>query len=140
MSRQKEQRVWDTLKANLHGRLLLKRVENTAGDPLADVIGQNKKGHAFWLELKAIDAWPSRATTKPLARAFEPGQVPFAKEWNYWGGSAFILLRVGNADWLLLHPNPGRGMVELVDMNSNELCNAATATGVHNIIEFLEDI
>jgi hypothetical protein len=139
MSRLKEQRAWDSLRDKNLGRLLLKRVENTAGDPLADVIGQNRKGTAFWLELKALDKWPARATTQPLKGKFEPGQIPFAKEWNYWGGFAFVLLRVGVTEWFLLWPRDPR-QPEIADMTSKEIREWCAASGLHNIIEFLEEI
>lgn len=109
---------------------------------MSDVIGTNRRGLPFWLELKALDDWPARDTTFPLKSAFEKGQVSFLKSWQSYGWAAFVLLKVGsgrNAQWLLLRP---RGISkELVEMTRDELINDASASlGLGQIVQFLEGL
>jgi hypothetical protein len=136
MSRLKEQKAWDTFKTNVNGRINFKRVENQIVDGMSDLVGINRFGVSFWIELKALEGWPKRSGTKPLARAFERGQVSFLKEWKTWKGLAFVLLRVGD-EWLLLDPKPP---VDLVDMNTDKLRISALSTGLQAIIIYLENL
>lgn len=103
MARLKEQRAWDSLKDKLLGRVRAWRVENQITSGMADTVCINNRGTSFWMELKALDEWPKRASTKPLKDAFEKGQLPFLKEWISNGGKAYVLLKVGK-EYLLLWP------------------------------------
>lgn len=148
MSRLKEQRAWDVFSDNAQGRLQLHRVENSIGQSMPDLIGINRRGGAFWAELKALEDWPKRAATKPLARAFEPGQIPFAKQWIGWRGNSYVILRVGAKEWYLLWPKPwAAGAIfetaftkELVDLTTAELKQVAVAEGLESIIDYLEGV
>lgn len=103
---------------------------------MSDMICINRRGTVAWMEAKALDAWPVRPTTLPLKGVFEPGQVPFLKEWCSWNGHAFVLLKAVD-EFYLLHP---KGKFDLVDMTKAEIISMAVQTGVENIITFLESI
>jgi len=135
MARLPEQRAWDALKRAINPwELLLHRVENMCVDGMSDVIGINKRGVVFWIENKALADWPSRATTCPLGDSFEPGQLPFMREWKYWKGHAFVLLRVGT-DFLLLDPTQ-----PLDKMNSADLIISAIVAGKQSVCLHLESL
>ncbi len=114
---------------------------------LPDIIGINQRGTTFWVELKALDAWPARESTLPLKNAFEPGQVPFLKEWRGFGGWSYVLVKIGAghaAQWMLLTPLGGtvnREHRDLTEMTRSDLINqAAVALGLDSIIEYLENL
>ena len=77
----KEQRLWNNFHDIARGSLNMHRIENMISDGMADIIGINRIGTAFWLELKALDKWPARDSTCPLKGKFEKGQLPFLREW-----------------------------------------------------------
>lgn len=110
---------------------------------LPDIIGINRKGRTFWIELKALDAWPARETTLPLKNVFEPGQIPFLKEWQGFGGRSYVMVKVGagrDAQWLLLTPLGGV-IKDLTEMTRSELIQeAAVALGLDSIIQHLENL
>lgn len=135
MARFKEQKAYDAFKKHAEGRLDLNRIENMVGEAMPDVIAINRGGVVFWLELKALEAWPARATTMPLRGKFEKGQLGFLCSWRTgWKGHAFVLLRVGRV-YLLLRP--------FMDLDKTytkaDIEGAAMVYGTPNeIIEFLE--
>lgn len=138
MAKLKEQKSWENFVDSTDSRFLkFRRFENSASEGMPDVIGQNRKGTMFWIENKALLSWPKRKNTKPLRTAFEPGQIPFMKEWIGWGGFAYVLLRVQD-DYLLLRPKFDIGVPDLVDQNSDELITYALAGGKEEIINYLE--
>lgn len=133
---QKESKARDKFRKESEGRIKVKLVENQASQSTSDSAAINRRGNMFWLEFKALDDWPKRATTYPLKDAFRPGQIPFMKEWISWQGRAYVVLKVAS-DWLLLRPNT------LIDgglpyMTQSELREHATAIGLASIIDFLE--
>lgn len=138
MSRTKEQALWDGLKAGATGRLLLHRVENAARSAMSDVIGSNRKGVAFWLELKALHEWPKRDSTPPLRGAFEKGQLGFLREWRSWQGKGFVVLKVGaarDAEWLLLPPTMNLELPTRAELRSLSL-----SSDKESLITFLEGL
>lgn len=136
MSRTPEQRAWDSFKDSIDtSRLKCKRVENAHDDGMSDVIGQNRNGATFWIEIKALDEWPKRASTNPLASKFEPGQIPFMRNWIQWGGHAFVLLRVKQTFFLL---NPM--LNDLRHMNTDQLIGTRIVMGSGGIIAHLENL
>jgi hypothetical protein len=101
---------------------------------MSDVIGINRRGTVFWIENKALAEWPARSTTLPLRDAFEPGQIPFMRQWKWWKGHAYVLLRVG-IDYYLLDP-----CMDLKEMTALELIHGATLVGKTAIQNHLESI
>jgi penicillin-binding protein-related factor A (putative recombinase) len=135
MARLPEQRAWDALKGAINPwNLLLHRVENMCVDGMSDVIGINQKGVVFWVENKALADWPARSSTLPLADAFEPGQLPFMRQWKHWKGHAFVLLRV-DKHFLLLDPTQ-----PLNKMCATDLVVSAIVTGKQSVCEYLESL
>lgn len=139
MARLKEQKQWDTFKRHTdkEERLRLWRVENLCGDGMSDVYGINWNGASFWLENKAAEKWPARATTCPLRDVFEPGQVPFMKQINFMNGHAYCLYRVKEWDeWFLIRPGKGQ-IKEITDMTRKDIETLSVAIGLNNIINHL---
>jgi len=133
MARTKEQRSWDTFSKAIDPKSLkCIRIENLYSDGIPDVIVQNRRGATIWIENKALDCWPVRATTKPLRTAFEAGQLAFGRDWINWGGHAFVLLRVG-LDYFLLDP-----ACDLKDLTRDEIETGAVSVGKQEIIGYLE--
>jgi penicillin-binding protein-related factor A (putative recombinase) len=133
-----EQKAWDVFKRHTDAAALrLWRVENITVQGMSDLIGINKNGASFFIEMKALEEWPKRESTKPLKNVFEPGQVPFMKEWIGYGGEAYVLIRVGTDEWFLLDP---KCSIELVDMTKRQIMLFSWATGIEKIVEYLEDI
>lgn len=120
--RKPEQKVWDTFKRHIVGVLKAYRIENEVGEAMPDVIAENRKGTSFWLELKALKAWPARSTTFPLKDKFQPGQIGWSRDWKSWKGFAFVLVRVETTgEWLLLNTDH-----DLAFMTKAELLSEAT--------------
>lgn len=109
------------------------RVENLIGNSTPDVLCINRRGVVFWIENKALEAWPVRAETKPLRTAFEPGQLAFGRDWRNWRGLSFVLLRVG-LEYYLLNPDD-----PLDSMTKHELMTLSM-NGKKEIIEYLEGL
>lgn len=95
MSRFPEQRMWDSIRPVIKC-LDPYRIESTlTGAGIPDV----NYSHG-WIELKYVDRWPPRGG---------PLRIPhFTKEQRGWligrgvaGGRAFLLLKVGENEWLL---------------------------------------
>lgn len=86
--------IFVPLKKHSESVLKLQRIESMTGDGVPDVIGTNRKGRGFWLEMKFFESWPARATTAPFRNAFEKGQCSFLSSWNDWRYPSFVLLKV----------------------------------------------
>lgn len=129
----KEQKAWDTIRAASVGVLTLQRIESSVGDGIPDVIGINRKGSVFWMELKALEAWPKRETTVPLKGKFEKGQLGFLRQWASWKGSSFVLLRVG-VEYFLLDARLSLDIVSVVEL----LEKTVIMKGKKEIVQYLE--
>lgn len=55
-----------------------------------------------WIELKKLDEWPVRPTTKVRLNHYTVQQKAWARMHHHRGGQCYWLLRV-QRDWLLLH-------------------------------------
>ncbi|USN16402.1 putative nuclease [Luteibacter phage vB_LflM-Pluto] len=110
------------------------RIENLAGDGTPDVKSINRNGVSFWIENKAIDGWPKRPGTAPLRDKFEPGQLPYLRQWRQWGGKSFVLLRV-DKEFFLLDPS-----LNLPSMTSEQIIASAIVIGKEPVIKYLENL
>lgn len=110
------------------------RVENQVIAGMSDVININIKGTVFFVENKALIAWPIRTATYPLRTAFEPGQIPFMREWKKWKGHAFVLLRV-EKQYYLLDPN-----LPLDTMTKENLIEHAVLIGKETILDYFAEL
>lgn len=135
MAKLKEQLAYDSFNQGCLGILRLERIENMVGEAMPDVLGINRSGNVFWLELKAIHDWPKRETTCPLKGKFEKGQLGFLCSWRTgWDGNAFVLLRVGVVYYLI------KPCMELASMTSAQLLSESMAIGKKGCIEYLEQL
>lgn len=125
-------KIYEPLRKDSLGMLQMHRIENSIGEALPDVVGINRIGSTFWLELKYLEEWPKRASTLPLRTSFERGQLGKLRMWRDWNGNAFVLLRVSK-DFILLNPSH-----PLKDMTQAEIMSmAALIVGKHNVINYL---
>jgi penicillin-binding protein-related factor A (putative recombinase) len=111
----------------------MKRIENISSG-MADTVNINQAGTTFWMEVKCLYKWPAREKTCPLRNAFEPGQVPFLREWKCWNGHSFVLLKVDDSYFLLNPDDP------LDEMTRIELINHAVSFDMESIISFLMNL
>lgn len=137
----KEANAWDSARKVFESRLKFFRIENSIGEGMSDVICQNKNTKIFWIETKALDAWPVRPGTLPLRAAFEPGQIPFMRDWCGWGAEAFVLVRVKVSNnvyqWLLLDPK--RELREMTRASLVESCFNDQPT-LESVTQYLESL
>lgn len=127
--------IFVPLKKKSEGRLNLQRIESSTGDGVPDVIGCNRSGRGFWLELKFMEAWPVRESTMPFKGKFEKGQLSFLSCWNDWHFPSYVLLKVDSEGfYYLIHPS-----IKLKEYNKREVLAAAVCSGsLDNIILHLE--
>lgn len=137
MARLKEQKAYDTFKLHAAGRIDLNRIENMIAEAMPDVIAINRRGVVFWLELKALEAWPARSTTVPLKGKFEKGQLGFLCSWRTgWQGQSFVLLRVDKVYFLI---TPSMDLDKTWTRSDIESQSILSGSPV-DIIEFLESL
>jgi len=135
MAKFKEQLAYDSFANSCQGELRLERIENMVGESMPDVLGTNRRGINFWLELKALHEWPKRASTCPLKGKFEKGQLGFLCSWRTgWNGHAFVLLRVGTV-YFLITPT-----MDLEKYPTEELMYHVAAVGKAECIEYLKGL
>lgn len=129
--------IFVPLKKHSESVLKLQRIESMTGDGVPDVIGTNRKGRGFWLEMKFFESWPARATTAPFRNAFEKGQCSFLSSWNDWKYPSFVLLKVDSEKmFYLVHPS-----IELKRYNAADVQREIIVKGtIHHIIKYLEEL
>lgn len=131
--KQREQRATSVLSKSVEGgRLLVHRVENMCGNGTPDNVCINNFGTTIWFEMKDVDVWPKRPATAPLASAFEPGQLPWARAWNFRGGNSLVCARIEGEFYLF---NPSTHRIE--ELGRHELVKAALAIGKENVLQYL---
>lgn len=136
---QREAKAVNKFIKETEGYFKLFKIENKIPGPMPDVVGENRKGHAFWLEAKQLEKWPARETTFPLKGAFQRGQQGWSRSWNSWGGNAFCLLKVGDgrvSEFYLIDFMRG----DLETKTRSELMEVVLAEGINNIISYLENV
>jgi hypothetical protein len=95
--RKKEQRLWDRMRAakSAAPSVRLERIENLVGVGTPDVIAL-RSGQVTWVELKSVDAFPVKATTRVLgAKGLSTAQRNWHYEWHAHEGRSLILVGVG---------------------------------------------
>jgi hypothetical protein len=134
--KKKETKAWQAFENHIDtAKLKYERME-TNRESFPDVIAQNRQGAVILLENKHIDEWPKKPATCPLKDAFEPGQLPFLRNWCQWEGNAYVLLHVGEGqrEVLLLPPQ-----CPLDQMTAVDLHDYALALDRLSIITYLEN-
>lgn len=134
----KETKEVSTIISKCEGRLKLFKVENMVGAAMPDVVGENRKGAAFWFEAKHLEKLPVRESTPPLRGAFEKGQLGWGASWRSWGGHAFVVVIVGSGsskDYFLFVSEKG-----LDALTKKEFLEKALVSGFENIVSYLEGL
>lgn len=117
-----EQRLWDRMRAALRPRgVLLHRIENLVGEGMPDVVACCRATVTF-IELKAIDAPPVRATTPLLGKqhGLSAAQKNWHHDWNAAGGATLILIGIGQE-------------IVVIDGSDADLVNAMAAIDVRRV-------
>lgn len=133
--RLKEQRLWDRLKPNLaHPTLWLRRVENRVGEGDPDVTALCN-GIVTGVELKAVNGWPQRDTTRVLGlEGLSAAQRNWHLKCRQHGGRSIIVVGVG-PDIVLAIDGAMHDSVN--DMNKMELLRFSIAFGYGEISFYL---
>ena len=101
-----ESSLWKYLRKNMQGYGHWIRVENAVELGTPDVNGccqYQGKSIDVWIELKAIDEWPKRATTRVKLKRFTDEQKQWLIDRRKAGGKAFLFIRVGR-EYFLFKP------------------------------------
>jgi hypothetical protein len=124
-----EAALWTTLRRGLSPYGVLARVENALGSGTPDV-AYCLNGHAGWLELKRLVAWPVRPGTPLRVPHLTAEQVLWLEAWVKARGAAWCLLQVGGT-YMLLDPAMTRGVYERRLTQSDLRGGAAVVGGPH---------
>lgn len=130
--RKTEQKLWDRFRRNCGPHVRLERIENVVGVGMPDVLTCCRI--TAFVELKAVEAPPARATTRVLGdKGLSQDQKNWHKNWAQWGGTSFILIGVGARIFML------RGSLgdRVNDMTMEELQSAAAATDWLRVAQLL---
>jgi len=122
--RKVEQRLWDRMREALGNKLRLERVENIVSVGTADVLSL-ANGRVTPVELKAVEAYPARASTRVLGdKGLSREQRNWHLSWRHHGGESLILIGVGSRDLFVV---PGLHADDVNDMNAQELAQHSVA-------------
>lgn len=122
--RKTEQRLWDRMREALGSKLRLERVENIVNVGTADVFSL-ANGRVTPVELKAVEGYPARATTRVLGdKGLSRDQRNWHLSWQQHGGSSIVLIGVGSRDLFAI---PGSHADHINDMNAEELAQNSVA-------------
>ncbi len=136
MSRRPEQRLWDRLRNAANGRIHTERIENIVGVGRPDV-DTLVAGSFVPIELKYVEAWPARSTTRVLGAAgLTQVQKNWHLNWRRWGGTSLIV--VGVADEVFTFSGATADHVNNYD--TLQFRNAAMITGIPALIDVLEGL
>lgn len=87
--------MWEAIRPVLRGTDPV-RIESPITSGIPDV-----NCTLAWVELKYKSGWPKRATTPLRVDHFTPEQRAWLTRRCRAGGSAYLLLKVGDSEWLL---------------------------------------
>lgn len=133
MSRKPEQRLWDRLRKATSGRVHTERIENVVGVGRPDV-DTLVAGSFVPIELKQVDGWPVRSSTKVLGRyGLSKEQKNWHLNWRNWGGTSLIVVGVGEEVFAF----SGERADDINDYATVQFQNAAICSGVHAVVELL---
>lgn len=136
MSRKPEQRLWDRLRKAAAGSVHTERIENLVGVGRPDV-DTLVAGSFVPVELKQVDGWPARSSTKVLGRdGLSKEQKNWHLNWRNWGGTSLIVVGVGEEVFAF----SGERADEVNDYNTMQFQNAAICSGLHRVVALLVDM
>lgn len=133
MSRTPEQRLWDRLRKIAAGRLYTERIENVVGTGRPDL--DTLVGGSFVpIELKQIERWPVRASTKVLGKkGVSRDQRNWHLSWRMWGGRSLIVVGVEHEVFTF----NGASADHINDYNTEQFRAAAMLVGAEALIDML---
>jgi hypothetical protein len=133
MSRRPEQRLWDRLRKVAAGKLHTERIENIVGVGRPDV-DTLVAGSFVPIELKQIDKWPARASTRVLGNnGLSQVQKNWHLIWRRWGGTSLIVVGVADEAFAF----SGATADHVNEYNTREFRSAAMVIGLENIVDML---
>lgn len=133
MSRRPEQRLWDKLRKAAAGKVHTERIENIVGVGRPDV-DTLVAGSFVPVELKQVDGWPVRASTKVLGRdGLSQVQKNWHLTWRNWGGTSLIVVGVGDDVFAF----SGERADEVNDYNTTQFHNNSICSGLHAVVALL---
>lgn len=122
--RKTEQRLWDRMRRALNGKARLERVENVVHVGTPDLLAL-VNGITTPIELKAVEDYPARATTRVLGdKGLSNDQRNWHKDWQKWGGRSLIAVGVGSRDLFII---PGKRADDVNEMTAMQLAEASVA-------------
>ena len=131
--RKPEQQLWDRLRKAAHGRLHTERIENVVGVGRPDV-DTLVAGSFVPVELKAVAAWPTRATTRVLGdKGLSQVQKNWHLTWRRWGGTSLIVVEVAGEEFAF----SGATADHVNEYNTQEFRTAAIAVGLTGVVDLL---
>lgn len=133
MSRRPEQRLWDRLRKAAANRIHTERIENIVGVGRPDV-DTLVAGSFVPIELKQVDRWPARPTTKVLgAKGLTQVQKNWHLAWRQWGGTSLIVVGVEDEAFAFA----GATADHVNEYNTHQFRAAAMVVGVENVVDML---
>lgn len=133
--RTKEQRLWDRLRKAAAGRIHTERIENVVGVGRPDV-DTLCAGSFVPIELKAVETWPRRATTRVLGDAgLSQDQKNWHLTWRQWGGESLIVVGVDTE----VYAFPGTAADYVNGYNRDQFRAAAMLSSLEAVIIYLEE-
>lgn len=127
-----EQRFWDRARRALVPILHAERIENLVGVGIPDVWFLAHTGLIMPTELKAIQGWPARATTRVLGpkAGLSVDQRNWHLTWKQAGGTSAVLVGVGGDRQYLFH---GRLHDEINDFTQQDFYDRCAASTWYEI-------
>lgn len=137
--RKTEQRLWDRMRkhaaAAADRRVRLERVENLVGVGMPDVLAIYR-GQVTWCELKSVDAFPARDTTRVLGpKGASVAQRNWHHDWYLHGGRSIIVVGVGTSFLVAI---PGFLADAVNEMSRQELRDNCIAQGYDGLMAYLK--
>jgi hypothetical protein len=132
--RQKEQKLWDTMKRNCPSDVWLQRVENMVTVGMPDLTHLVEGGITGWVELKAVTT-PKRAGTRLMGdEGLNKDQINWHLKYTSMGGDSWVLIRDTGQRLYMLHGKYAAVMngwpVEVVREHSS----ASSWDGIFNVL------
>ena len=137
MARKPEQKLWDRMrKATDKAKIRLERIENAVSDGIPDVLAIARGGVVTFVELKQIEAFPMRATTRllPSGKGLRLSQRNWHLEWNRHEGRSLIVVGVGLQT---IYCVPGVFADEINSMTEARMRTFSVANGWQEVERYL---
>lgn len=132
-----EQRFWDRARRALVPALHIERIENVVGEGTPDIWVLAPSGRVTPVELKAVQGWPKRATTRVLGRdGLNRAQRNWHLRWRQAGGVSAVLVGVGGNLQYLFPGHLHDEINELTQQQFLDLNAASDWAGIENVLNY----